>query len=520
MTRTTATASTLAGLLMWAPIANAEIELKSPDGAFAVRGELQEVTATQFLIQTSVGPMTLERAAVECFGEGCPAVNTVEAELTIRGSDTIGEELMPLLLAGYAESIGAGFAEEQVVGPDTIAMSMSEDSGFGPRVLTAVVQSAGSSTGLRALVDKQTDIAMSSRPARANEIRTIASQGRGNIADYQQEYIIAVDSIITIISPSNPVDALSISQLADIFSGRVSNWAQVGGADMPIVVITRPETSGTRGVFENAILGPVGATMSSSAIVMGSNSEISQMVQRTPGAIGYVGFAYTNGAKELDLVSSCGIVTPATSFTAKTEEYPLQRRLRLFTDNSPLSDETRSLLDFAVSEEADTFVSKAGFIDLEVEIDPTGLDSAHVLEMAAIGGEAAAYEAMGPFINDFRGAERLSTTFRFVVGSSDFDNKALRDLNRMVGFLQRPEYQGREIIVAGFSDSAGNFFFNKQLSTERAQTVADALLREASSQGITDLNLRVAGYGELSPVACNDTQEGQARNRRVELWLK
>lgn len=512
--------SGLIGLLMGSAAFASEVQLRSPDGAIGLRGELMSVDDSHFVVRTEIGDIKVERARVECLGAACPQVETIAAGLTVRGSDTIGDELMPLLLEGYAESLGAATADHTSVGSDTIAMTLNSDDGFGDELVVAKVQAAGSSTGLRALINDETDIAMSSRPARSKEIVAIARQGRGNIVDLSQEYIIAVDSILAIVSPENPVTSLTTDQLAAIFAGQITNWNQVGGPNLPITVVTRPDTSGTRGVFENAILAPLGLTMSPRATVLGSNDDITSLVTETPGAIGYTGFAYKNGTKGLDLVSSCGIKMQATAFSAKTEEYPLQRRLRLFIDNQALAEHTRGLLDFAVSESADPFVNKAGFIDLSVESDARALDTQHIYEMASLGGEPAAYTSLGRMVSELTGAERLSTTFRFITGSSQLDNKSLRDLSRMVNFLKRPENAGREIIVAGYTDSVGNYYYNEDLSLKRAQAVTAALYNEAAKQGLNGLNMRAAGYSELSPVGCNDTELGKSRNRRVEIWIR
>lgn len=516
---TTALVGVLSVMMCSAAFA-AQVQLRSPDGAMTLSGDLQDSDDSTFVIKTEIGEIRVARDKVECFGDACPQEEEFSAGLTIRGSDTIGDELMPLLLEGYAVHLGGAVDDRKQVGADTNAMTLVGEDGFGEDLVVAQVQAAGSSTGLKALIEQRTDIAMSSRPARESEVTAIARQGRGNILDLSQEYIIGVDSILAIVSPDNPVDALSMDQMAGIFSGRIRNWSEVGGPNLPITVVTRPETSGTRGVFENAILSPAGLAMSPDAVVLGSNTEITTMVAETPGAIGYAGFAYKNNTKELDLVSSCGITMSASAFSAKTEEYPLQRRLRLFTDNGVLAEHTRGLLNFAISQDADPYVQKAGFIDLSVEADTGGIDSEHVYTMASAGGEAAAFEAIGRMMNELRDAERLSTTFRFISGSSQLDNKSRRDLARMVEFLERPENRDREVIVAGFTDSVGNFYFNEDLSRKRAQTVTNALIAEAARNGLRGLNLRATGYSELSPVGCNTDDLGRARNRRVEIWVR
>ena len=238
------------------------------------------------------------------------------------------------------------------------------------------------------------------------------------------------------------------------------------------------------------------------------------------GGIGYVGFASKRGAKSVDLVSTCGIPISATAFSAKTEEYPLQRRLRLFVDNSPLTAHERGLLEFAISEDAQGLVRKAGFIDLGVTADDSAIDPGKLLSTASEDLEPAAIPVLQRMLGDLTGAERLSTTFRFTTGSVRLDNKAVRDLGRMARFLSRPENAGREIFVVGYTDSVGPFPSNERLAQGRAAVVLDALLRHPDARGLRDLRISSTGYGELSPVGCNDSDLGRARNRRVEIWIR
>lgn len=505
--------------LSGAPAISGQVELRSPDGATTLDGDLISYDEKYFFLKVGANEIRLDRSKVECVGESCPQENAeIVVDFNVRGSDTIGDELMPLLVKGYAESQGATIGRKVETGPDTIAMALK--GGSKADGLVVQVQAAGSSTGFKALITEETDIAMSSRPARAKEISAVSAQGRGNIVDLSQEYIIAVDSILAVVSPDNPVDQMGLDQLGRVFSGQITNWKELGGPDMPITVVTRPETSGTRGVFEKAVLAPVGGKMRADAVVLGSNHEITGYVAANPGAIGYAGFAYKDDTKGVNLVSSCGIPMNATAFTAKTEEYPLQRRLRLFVDNGRLPEHVKGLLDFAISEKADEYVHEAGFIDLSVEAAQPGIDTAQVIKQANLNGEAAAFNAMGDMFETLGTATRLSTTFRFVSGSAQMDNKSLRDLSRMAEFLAKSENRGREVIVAGFTDNVGDFAYNAGLSERRASTIAAALRNEAKKHGLSNLTMRSVGFSEMAPVGCNDNDLGKYRNRRVEIWIR
>jgi phosphate transport system substrate-binding protein len=110
-------------------------------------------------------------------------------------------------------------------------------------------------------------------------------------------------------------------------------------------------------------------------------------------------------------------------------------------------------------------------------------------------------------------AERLSVDFRFRTGSSQLDNKALDDLDRVTTYLASPAARGKEVMLIGFADNKGNPQANQTLSNERAKILA----RQFSSRGV--LAAVCTGFGSAVPVASNETDEGREKNRRVEVWL-
>ena len=108
----------------------------------------------------------------------------------------------------------------------------------------------------------------------------------------------------------------------------------------------------------------------------------------------------------------------------------------------------------------------------------------------------------------------MSVDFRFRTGSSQLDNKALDDLDRVITYLASPTARGKEVMLIGFADNTGNPKANEALSNERAKIVD----RQFSSRGVLAAVCR--GFGSAVPVASNETDEGREKNRRVEVWLK
>ena len=117
-------------------------------------------------------------------------------------------------------------------------------------------------------------------------------------------------------------------------------------------------------------------------------------------------------------------------------------------------------------------------------------------------------------MKEVSGAGRLSLNFHFLAGTSQLDENASGDLDRLVELLADPTYQQRSLLLFGFSDSAGGARKNIALSKDRAKAVADQLQMRGIKPSV------VNGFGKDLPIASNDTEDGREKNRRVEVWLR
>ncbi|OPZ60869.1 MAG: Phosphate-binding protein PstS 1 precursor [Deltaproteobacteria bacterium ADurb.Bin510] len=186
------------------------------------------------------------------------------------------------------------------------------------------VQGGGSGIGIAALLEGTTDIAASSRKIKDEELAQAKAKGL-NV----QGATIALDGIAVIVNPRNKVDALTKAQILDIYTGKFSNWSQVGGPDQKIVVISRDSASGTYDAFDALALNK--QKVRGDALMSASNGAVAQTVAQTPGAIGYVGLGYVN--KKVKAVKVDGVACTKASVVAGT--YPLSRPLILYTNGAP-----------------------------------------------------------------------------------------------------------------------------------------------------------------------------------------
>ncbi len=233
--------------------------------------------------------------------------------------------------------------------------------------VSIAVTGGGSGTGIAALINGTADIANASRKMKDNEIAEAQANGIEPV-----EHTVAIDALAVVVHPDNPVDGLTIAQLSDIFTGRITNWQEVGGNDAPIVLLSRETNSGThvyfleqvvrRGEKENKdIFAP-------QTLLMPSSVGITSEIQRNPNAIGYDGLGYiTEHEKMLAIAkdSQSPYVRPSVQ-TGADDSYPISRDLYMYTAGEP-TDIIAEYLNWIKSPEGQAIVAEQGFVPLPQE---------------------------------------------------------------------------------------------------------------------------------------------------------
>jgi len=494
-----------------------EVTLKSSDGTVNIVGDFVAFEENAYVVKTGLGELRISAARVRCEGDACPVFETTGADVVVAGSDTVGLGLMPLLMSGFASYLDADAEVTNTGVQGEVIANFIGDQGFGEEVGSYLVSSSSSGNAFKTLLDKSAQIGMASRRIKPKEARELKQAGAGNMISPTQEHIVAVDSLVVITHPSNPIDTLTTAQLRDIYEGRITNWSELGGADLEIQVVTRQDGSGTRSVFEDRIFDGAAAQLVANASIAGDNNEVANIVNNNEGAFGYVGYAFQRGAQPVTLVNECGISAAPDPFSAKTEEYPLQRRLYLYTRGDNSSQLSNDFVQYATSDAADGVIKKSGFIDLGVQIKEQSLDGPRARTLLNANADAFESGIMRDMLSTMADYDRLSTTFRFRTGSSKLDERGLIDMKRLVDYLDdQPE--GVKIMVVGFTDNVGAFASNRSLSQERAEQVMRTL-QEYGGDRVAGIQFDSTGFGEVSPASCNTDEGGRSINRRVEVWI-
>lgn len=253
-------------------------------------------------------------------------------------------------VAGDANSIVVDGST--TVGP--IAKAFAEYyMGKHPSVNITVSES-GSGNGAKSLINAACDVATMSRPMKNSEKKAAQEAGILPI-----EQTVAMDGLAVIVHPSNPCANLSIQQIVDIYTGKISNWRELGGPDQKIVVISRDTNSGTYECFNTLVLKE--AKLKGGAEYVGSSGAVRQRVMSTAGAVGYVGLAFTEGVKVVRVNG-----TEPTPATVTDKTYPIARPLYMYTNGRPA--EGTPLYDFVnlcVTVEGKRIVADTGFVPLQ-----------------------------------------------------------------------------------------------------------------------------------------------------------
>lgn len=249
--------------------------------------------------------------------------------LTIKGSDT-----MVILAQRWAEQY------------------MHEHPGA-----TVQVSGGGSGTGIAALINGTTDIADASRPIRASESRQVeARQG-----DAPHETRVALDALAIYVNEQNPVTSLTVPQLARIFRGQVQRWSEVGGPDLPIVLYSRENNSGTYAYFKEHVLHD--RDFARSAQTLPGTAAVINAVSQDRGGIGYGGIGYAEGVKTLDVAPEGGEPVEPSLANATGGSYPLARYLQMYTVGQPSGLAAR-FIDWVRSPEGQELVQAVGYYPL------------------------------------------------------------------------------------------------------------------------------------------------------------
>lgn len=267
-----------------------------------------------------------------------------------------------VVMAGM--TVGCGNSDQggdQASGGDQVKISISGSTSVGPAVealaeqyqkdnegVTVEVQQIGSSAGIKNAIDGITELGMSSRDLKDDE--------KGQV----DETKIATDGIGMILNKSNEVKDLTIAQIKDIYTGKITNWKEVGGKDAPIVVCSREDGSGTRDGFQEKV-GFESEELLQDAQISDGSGNIKSTVESNENAIGYISIGYIDDKVNCPTVDG----VEATHENVQSGAYPISRPFLVVNKKGELSENAKKFLDYILSEDGQNIIADKGFVKIK-----------------------------------------------------------------------------------------------------------------------------------------------------------
>lgn len=495
-----------------------DVTLTSRDGSVEIVGTLLGYDGEFYRVDSIYGELTLDGSGVLCSGPGCPDLESFVARISISGATSVGTKLMPALIEAFAvqqEYVVAktGVAEE------VVTYTLSE-IGTGRTAASIVVRNSSSREGFADLLAEEADIAMSLREVLPEEVLLGVEAGLGRLSAPGQNRVVALDALVPVVSPRNQVQQISPEDLARVFSGEISNWQEFGGVDAPIILHLRNEGSGVLHVFLERIMYPSNRALTDDIVHHSSNSELVEAVASDPFAIGLTTLSEPGRTRPLVLAGGCGFRASAVPEALKSDDYPLTAPMFLYLKSKRLPAIGREFMRFSRSPAAQVAILRAGFIDQAISRTPISRQGDRLANAIRNAGDEVLLDELQRLVTAMDGARRLSVTFRFDGGSSRLNAQSRSNIALLARALETGMIGARELTFVGFSDGDGGADANKRLSRQRAASVRDAVVQEAATADHQRVSLRVEGFGEAMPMACDDTEWGRQINRRVEVWVR
>jgi len=285
------------------------------------------------LIGAGCGPSTQQERAAEGEASRTPAKRGDRVVIQNKGSDT---------LVNVAQAWAEAYKD------------------IAPSVAVAVT-GGGSGTGISALINGTVDLANASRKIKAREIEMARKGGVEPL-----EHVVGYDALAVFLHPANPIDALSLAQLADVYGegGETESWSQLGVVvpgckSDEIVRVSRQNNSGTYVYFQEAVLGSRRDYKLGSRDMHGSK-DVVDLVKNTPCAIGYSGLAYADAHVKMPCVSAEGECVAPSVKTAIDRSYPIARPLFMYTDGQPVG-EVKEYLGWVLGDVGQCIIEEKGY---------------------------------------------------------------------------------------------------------------------------------------------------------------
>lgn len=494
-----------------------DVTLTSRDGSIELSGTLLTFDGEFYRVDTEFGILTVDSSGVSCEGPGCPSLGPFVAELVISGAYSMGEVLFPALVEGFALREGYALKREEVLGIGTLYTLY--DGASGQEQARITIKLTTSAEGFADLLGQQADMVLSMRAASTRERSMAREAGLGDLRIARQSRVIALDALVPVVSPGNPVTKLSVSQLAAIYAGKISNWSELGGEDAPITPYLMDIEAGFGPAFMQSVIAASGVTLSDRVRFHPSSKALNDAIARDPFGIAVTSFMQPGNGEVVQLTGGCGFRVEATAQSIKSEDYPLTMPMFLYLPERRLPLLGREFLSYLRTDSAQFVTRRAGFVDQALSRIPIADQGDRMANAIIAAGREVELPELQRMMASFEGKDRLSISFRFEGGSTLLDAPSRSNVALLARALESGRFDGHKVMFVGFSDGQGAASQNLELARKRAAAVQKQVVAQLEAFDTDRVELQVEAFGEAMPMACDDSAWGRSVNRRVEIWV-
>lgn len=499
------TAAVVVALFTFVQVALAEqVTLKSTSSSVELIGELKSFDSEVYVLETDLGTLEVDARTVTCAGAACPKIESLASEFSILGNRALMNQLLVPLLESYSFSLDAKI-ETDVEPSAKSSMSITAQDGL---------EIAKIETFSEPPIDLKIDIS-------TLQNALVISSGSAEMlsrSNGETDLIpIAADALVAITSEINSVRSITLDGLRNVLSGSITNWKDIGGPDADINIYLPSQNTDLAQIakgmgFDISKIDP--------AERFDDFEELSKATSGDPYGLGITNFANLRTAKALPIRGSCGAYVRPSAFNISSGSYPatFYHYLQSKSETPPIF--AREFLDYLNSPQARAMIDRQGYPSLSVfenGLENQGNRITHGLLATSKTVPVTDYRSM---LSTFNGARQLSTVLRTKADSVTLAPQSKAALETLISELFLGNYADQVLMIVGFTGFSGDTDLNTQVSKIAADLIAQHIKDTDSSGLLADLQIETYGFGEASPLTCENSAQGIAINNRVEIWVK
>ncbi|WP_019954699.1 PstS family phosphate ABC transporter substrate-binding protein [Yoonia vestfoldensis] len=506
------------------------VELRSSDNFISVEGEIIGFNGTMVTIQSTVGPVSVPASGVVCYGAGCTetlATNTFGltaddfagvVDETQADSAAAADILsisfgVPSYEAAY-RSLSGAFA---VAGKTDTSV---EIDGAGTLTLADAAGDAQATLSIAA-PDQDGDIALVTTSLAGSAEQEYVGPSGWALAAAPRQQMIGLRAFAVVTATDVGVDAITMDDLAGIYAGEITNWAQIGGADLTVLPLQLPMTSEVRDEFIAVVMAPAGKAIADNVLTMADEASIAAAISGFAGSISVVNVGNAGSARVLPVAGPCGIAVAPTDFNIVSGDYPLVGPVVARFDMPAATSLPAEVFDFATSKAVQDLLARDSFIVHAARVQAPVDRNIRLTALLTANPAPEERPVAARMFQTLSEAERLTPTMSGgpASGAEGAWNRAM--MHNLATVLAQPEYAGRQVIFAGFGDSEAGALDAVDRSAGAAAAMAAAFSAFAPTVlAANGLTVTSTGFGGVSRTTCYEGHVAGPAHSRIEVWVK